>query len=549
MKKIIILFTLFLTLFASNFDFVEPNEAFKVKITQNKEKISINLKLHKDIYVYHDRIKIFLDKSDITKEVFKTKPIKYHEFLVHFNALYINIPDTLIKKYNAKKLTFKYQGCSSKGLCYAPMQKEFNIKQTITSKTTTTSINQNIDESANIANMLKNANIFIVLGSFFIFGLLLSLTPCIFPMIPILSSILIQQANIEGKKLSAKSGFFIALVYVLSMSVAYTIAGILAGLFGTNLQAALQNPVVLVIFSLIFIILAFSLFGYYNIELPQSLQNKINKISGKKSGIVGVAIMGFLSALIVGPCVAPPLAGALLYIGQTGDTLLGGSALFVMSLGLGVPLLLIGLGANKLMPKPGGWMESVSKFFGIIMLALAIYMLDRVIEPLFSNILFVILFIFSIFYMIRQQNKLSYIFASISLILTLFFGNLAYKSYSNKSHKLNFAHISSNEQIETIIKSSKKPILIDVWAKWCVSCKELEEITFKDKKVINELKNYYLIKYDVTKNTTENKAFMKKYNLFGPPAILVFKNGKLTIKIIGFKNPKEFLKLIHFKHN
>ena len=545
MKKIIVLFTFFLILFAGNLDFVKPDKAFKVQITQEKNKIIINLKLHKDIYVYHDKIKIFLDKNNITKEVFKTKPIKYHEFLVHFNALYINIPTNLIKKYNAKKLTFKYQGCSKKGLCYTPMQKEYNINQTITTKNKTNIRTNNADESANIADMLKNANIFIVLGSFFIFGLLLSLTPCIFPMIPILSSILIQQANIKGKKLSAKNGFFIALVYVLSMSVAYTIAGILAGLFGTNLQVALQNPVVLVIFSLIFVFLAFSLFGYYNIELPQSLQNKINQISGKKSGIIGVAIMGFLSALIVGPCVAPPLAGALLYIGQTGDALLGGSALFIMSLGLGMPLLLIGLGANKLMPKPGGWMESVSKFFGIIMLALAIYMLDRIIEPIFSNILYTILFIFSIFYMIKQKNKLSYIFATISLILALFFTNIIFKQVNSKNlNELNFVKVDKISKLNNIINSSKKPVLVDIGAKWCVSCKELEEITFKNKAVINELKKYKLIKFDITNNTKEDKALLTKYNLFGPPAILIFKNGKLTTKIIGFKKPKEFLKFL-----
>jgi len=357
-------------------------------------------------------------------------------------------------------------------------------------------------------------------------------------MIPILSSILVQQANQQKQKLSSKNGFFIALVYVVSMSIAYTIAGVLAGLFGTNLQAILQNQITLIIFSLIFVALAFSLFGYYSLELPQSWQNKINNISGKKGGIIGVAIMGFLSALIVGPCVAPPLAGALLYISQSKDAILGGLALFIMGIGLGTPLLIIGLGANKIMPRPGGWMNSVSKFFGIVMLALAIYMLNRILSDTIINILFLILFLFSIFYMYKQKNILSNIFAIISLVIAIFF---TYQLINTKTNTLPYKYVSNLNQLQHIIKTSKKPVIVDFWAKWCVSCKELEEITLMDKKVQKRLKEFLLIKIDVTNNTAKDKEIMSKYQVFGPPVLILFKNNKQIDKLTGFKKPKEFL--------
>ena len=235
-------------------------------------------------------------------------------------------------------------------------------------------------------------------------------------MIPILSSIIVKAGAKE--KLSSKKGFLLSFVYVLSMSFAYTIAGVLAGLFGSNLQVALQNPYVLSIFAFVFVLLAFSMFGYFKLELPQSLQNKINKSSeGKeKQGFVGIAIMGFLSALIVGPCVAAPLAGALIYIGQTGDAILGGLALFVLSFGMGIPLLLIGLGAGKYMPKPGEWMDSISKIFGLLMLGIAIYMLDRVLDPSLIMYAWAVLMLASALYIQAYKHILVRLISALLLL-------------------------------------------------------------------------------------------------------------------------------------
>ena len=390
MRKFLLLLCLYIYSFSIGFNqgFLEPNEAFKPLFTKQNESLNFKLDLGKDIYLYNDKLKILIKKPqeiEITKEINIPKAVAYEEYIVHFDNLNLTIPFELLKtKVDAKdfEIEVKYQGCSKLGLCYAPMSEKYLVM--LEEKSTKPEIQKetpDVNETDSIASSLKDGNLFLILVTFFGFGLLLSLTPCVFPMIPILSSIIVGASKNEN--MTASRGFFLSLVYVLSMSVAYTIAGIIAGLFGANLQATLQNPYVLVTFALIFVALAFSMFGYFEIKLPESLQTKLNKTTdGKeKQGIVGIAIMGFLSALIVGPCVAPPLAGALVYIGQTGDAFLGGIALFVMSLGMGVPLLLIGLGAGKFMPKPGGWMENITKIFGIVMLGVAIWLLVRVLHP------------------------------------------------------------------------------------------------------------------------------------------------------------------------
>jgi thioredoxin:protein disulfide reductase len=332
----------------------------------------------------------------------------------------------------------------------------------------------------------------------------------------------------------------------------------------------MQNPVVLVVFAGVFIALAFSLFGYYSLELPQSWQNKINSLSGsgeKKGGIVGVAIMGFLSALIVGPCVAPPLAGALVYIGQTGDAVLGGLALFVMSLGLGAPLLLVGAGAGKYMPKPGGWMETVSRIFGIVMLALAIYMLDRILNPTIMMYLWAILFIGAGLYLQEFKHIIARTITTVILVfgIVLLVGAISGATNPLKpldkitsgggaqiaqSKALKFKKIKNIAELEAAIKASDKPVMLDFWAQWCVSCKELDSLTFTDQTVIEELSKYTLLKADVTKNSNDDKELMKKFNVFGPPALIFWdKDGKRepAKRIIGYKAPKDFLAIIQNK--
>lgn len=569
MKKILLLLILFIYSFSLELGnkVLEPEEAFKVKFIKNEDSLNIKFELGKDIYLYHDKLQINIlkpQKIEITKELNIPKPVNYEEFIVHFDDLNLTIPYNLLKsKVDSKEfeIELKFQGCSKAGLCYAPMsQKQILVLNTNIQD----GVSTNINETDSIANSLKEKNLLLVLLTFFGFGLLLSLTPCVFPMIPILSSIIVGAS--KNETMTASRGFFLSLVYVLSMSVAYTIAGVIAGIFGANLQVALQNPYVLVIFALIFVALAFSMFGYFEIRLPQAIQNRVNKTTdGKeKQGILGIAIMGFLSALIVGPCVAPPLAGALVYIGQTGDAILGGLALFVMSLGMGVPLLLIGLGAGKFMPKPGGWMESITKIFGIVMLGVAIWLLDRVLNATIIIYLWALLLLGSAIYLKIYQHILTQLITIVIFILgvVLFVGaisgatnplNPLEKFTSSKmtqvsDEKLIFKKVKNIQELELAIKNSNKPVMLDFWASWCVSCKELEEITFQDEQVINKLQEFTLLKADVTENNDEDKALQKKFGVVGPPALIFWDKDKNEIqasRIIGYKNPKDFLEIVN----
>ena len=580
MKKILLFLLTFVYSFSLELNpkVLEPEEAFKTTFTKNQDDLNIKLELGKDIYLYDDKIKILVSKPqkiDITEELNVPEPVTYDEFIVHFNNLDLTIPFSLLKSKidsNEYEIEFHFQGCSKLGLCYAPINEKYLLtlaevapkvetKKDIEQKIET---NENLSETDSIANSLKEKNLLLVLVTFFGFGLLLSLTPCVFPMIPILSSIIVGAS--KNETMTASRGFFLSLVYVLSMSVAYTIAGVIAGIFGANLQVALQNPYVLVVFALVFVALAFSMFGYFEIKLPQSIQTKLNKTTdGKeKQGIAGIAIMGFLSALIVGPCVAPPLAGALVYIGQTGDALFGGLALFVMSLGMGVPLLLIGLGAGKFMPKPGGWMESITRIFGIVMLGVAIWLLDRVLDATIIIYLWALLLLGSAIYLKIYQHILTQLITVVLFILgvVLFVGAISgatnplnplekftsSKAVQSLDEKLVFTKIKNIQELELAIKNSDKPVMLDFWASWCVACKEFEEITFKDEEVIKKLQGFTLLKADVTANNDDDKALQKMFGIVGPPGIIFWDKNKKEItssKIVGYKNSKEFLEILN----
>ncbi|MFA7084818.1 MAG: protein-disulfide reductase DsbD [Arcobacteraceae bacterium] len=574
MKKILLLCVSFLCAFAFTNDFLEPHEAFKPTVTQTNDKIIFEVELGKDIYLYNDKLKVFLtqpQKIELTSKATIPTAEFYDDFMVNFGDPTVKVEIALseIKAVaNAQdfEIEFLFQGCSKAGLCYAPMSEKFQVggvSSTILQDVQPIQISQN--ETDMITSTLKNKSGAIVLLTFFGFGLLLSFTPCVFPMIPILSSIIVNAGN--KTQMSAKKGFLLSLVYVLAMSVAYTIAGVIAGIFGANLQATLQNPYVLVVFALVFVALAFSMFGYFRIEPPQWLQSKVYKTTSdqKSHGIVGIAVMGFLSALIVGPCVAPPLAGALVYIGQTGDALLGGLALFAMSLGMGIPLLAIGAGAGKFMPKPGGWMSSVSKLFGVLMLAIAIWMLERIMGEI-TLYLWAILLIGSAIYWYEQNYKhllvktviaLVFIYGVVSFVGAISGANniinpLEKLTQNNSANiiqnELSWVYVKNNQELDAAIKNSTKPIMLDFYAAWCVSCKELENITFKDVQVVEKLKEFTLIKADVTNNTEEDKALQKRFGVFGPPALIFWNEKKEEVneaKIIGYKNAEDFLTIIN----
>lgn len=548
----------------------------------NANTLLVAWDIHPEYYLYHDKFFIDVKGAEIGRVDFPKGKIKddplFGKVQIHKNRLELEVP---LRNIASQNITFtaKYQGCWTGGICYPPQEKNVDLVLPIQGKidtpvstpkpgaNTQTAPAADLNETDQIAALLQQDNIFWVLLSFFGFGLLLSLTPCVFPMIPILSGIIVGQKG----EITTRKALIMSIVFVLAMSVTYSIAGVLAGYFGENLQVLFQTPWVLVVFSLVFVALAFSMFGYYEIQLPAGLQAKIANMSNKQEGghLVGVAIMGFLSALIVGPCVAPPLAGALIYIGQTGDALLGGLSLFVMSLGMGAPLILIGAGVSKL-PRAGGWMDNVKYIFGILMLAVAIWLIERIIPSIASLALWAALLSIAPIAM-GVLNKLSdtpsawgRIFKAIGL-LVMFYGILlwglvargggdmlaplsgwgASSAQATQAH-VQFEKIKSIEDLDKALTRGQKNnqvVMLDFYADWCISCKELERFVFSNAEVVNAMKNTIALQADVTDNDAIDKALMAKFNIIGPPGILFFKDGveHRSQRIVGEINAQGYL--------
>lgn len=560
---------------SSGADLLPADEAFQLQVSSNNNnQLILDFRVAEGYHLYKDKIKATLKQGNailgslqLPEAVQANDPVFGDVQVYHgdFQAILPveNIADTA-------EIEIQYQGCSSEsGVCYPPAKKQMTLQasdfnQVSTNLPTQTTTSENLSETDQITSTLQNSSVWIVIGTFFLFGLLLSLTPCVFPMIPILSSIIVGQ----GDQLTTRKAFIMSLVYVLAMSVTYTVAGVLAGIFGENLQVLFQNPWIIGSFALIFIALAFSMFGFYELQLPSGLQSKITNLSNKQQGgtLTGVAIMGFLSALIVGPCVAPPLAGALIYIGQTGDALLGGTALFAMSMGMGVPLLLLGTSAGKLLPRAGAWMDNVKAIFGVLMIGVAIWMAERILPEWTILFAWAALLIGSAIYLGALEpvgNKSGWhklaksigviflIYGVVMLIglaggsknvlqpLTVF--QSTGTSNSSQTEHLNFKSISTLAELKQEIAKGN-PVMLDFYADWCISCKEMEKFTFSDPTVQSALANVTLLKADVTANNADDKELMKAFNIIGPPAILFFnqQQEQKAQRVVGFKKADAF---------
>lgn len=590
--KLLLLVTTFLsagfdTIHQKN-DFPPVEEAFKVSAVQKGDVIETKIILADKIHITADTLKYSIVKpKEIALNVVKPEAHEVDGDMLYEEDVLVNIP---VKNISSKvagdyTLSISFSGCSDNGICYSPINKQYTFKGDPNAKVGFfDKLADALDESNpnGIVDLFMGESSFFIILLFLILGLFLALTPCIFPMIPILSSIIVSQSG-EGKP-SASKGFFISLIYVLSMAITYTTVGVISGLLGADIQSAMQNPWVLTTFALMFFALAISLFGYYEIQLPSKWQSKINSASdsAQGKGIIGTAIMGFLSAFIIGPCVAPPLAGAVIFISQTGDALLGGVALFAMSMGMGLPLLLVGVGAGKFMPRPGGWMTAVSQTFGVVMLALAIFMLGKVVSPTITMILWSLLFMGTAFYMgvfdgstaRSGMKKLFQLLAFVFLIYgaSIFVGVLSgAKSMLHPFSNFTKAMVVqgtvsaspvattdieakagySIEKLQKEVEASTKLVMVDFRKDSCASCDELEEFTFPDPAVQEELKRFTLITIDITANTDEEKALEKHYGLFGTPSIIFFdkENNPLPKKsLAGFVPADKFVKHLKSIH-
>lgn len=562
--------------FGDEQEILPPDEAFKLTvISQGAQALEAYFEIAPNHYLYKDRIQFEIEgkppvklsptlpKGDIKDDPNFGKMEVFHQ---SFTSL-IALPSSLAQSIRVKA---SYQGCSEKGLCYAPIKKTFDVALPANTESTAkqlpspqTSPDEHNDEAT---TLLKSGKLWLIIAGFFGFGLLLSLTPCVLPMIPILSGIIVG-----GQHVGRMHTFNLSLAYTLGMALSYTLAGIAAAYSGQLISNTLQNPWALGFGAFVFVLLALSMFGFYELKLPDSLENSMIKMSNRMKGgrFAGVFVMGALSALIVSPCVAAPLAGALLYISQSHDVVLGGVALFSLSIGMGVPLLLIGASAGSLLPKTGSWMNAVRNFFGVIMLAMAVWILSPVIPKVLQMVLWASLLIVPAIYMHaldalpQHAHHWAKFWKGVAIMMLIYgicilvgaasgatsplqpLSQLSLKTTSQHSQGLNFKRIKTIAELDNTIAAAKgKPVMLDFYADWCVACKEMEAETFTDAQVQSALKDTLLLQADVTQNTAEDTALLKRFGLYGPPGILFFDtNGQQlqALKVIGFQNASQFL--------
>ncbi len=567
--------------------FLAPDAAFGLEVSvRDSQTLIASFKIAPDYYLYRDKIsftvasgnaklvKLDLPAGEMTHDPNLGDLLVFHQ---SFQAA-INLARADGAPQNLT-LDATYQGCSEKGLCYPPINKSLTIALPAVEKAQPSgtltdgapSAGGLESDGSQIAKLFKQGSFWLIVSFFFGAGLLLAFTPCMFPMVPILSGIIVGR----GHHITHLHGFILSLAYVLGMAITYAAVGVAAGFSGTLLSNAMQTPLALGSFAVAFVLLALSMFGLYELQLPAALQSRLTTTSNKLHGghLSGVFVMGALSAIIVGPCVAAPLAGALLYIGQTHDAVLGGAALFSMALGMGVPLLLIGASAGTLLPRAGAWMDSVKRFFGVLLLALAIWIVAPVIPVATQMILWSALLVLSAIYLgaldaLPHTAKGLHKFGKGVGILALLLG-IAYlvgalsgardplrplgalgsaSAQGEAASALPFTRVKTSAELDARIAQARgKVVMLDYYADWCVSCKEMERFTFSDPRVQAKLKNVVLLQADVTANGADDKALLQRFQLFGPPAILFFDPQGREIsdfRVTGYQNAEQFLETL-----
>ncbi len=579
-------------------DFLDPEAAFKLKAELNNSRaIELHWEIAKGYKLYRDKVKVAVETGKaqlqspvLPKGIKLTDPSTNETVEIYHEKLAVEVP--LVKADGIFTLHVEYQGCAEDGLCYPPITRLFKVDPDKPGVLVAADDHSPISEIATdkgsvqkepkgslskegaAENDLSLATATLAGGSlwkislaFLVFGLLLSFTPCVLPMIPILSSIIVGEGDVNRRR-----SFLMAVAYCFGMALVYTLLGVAAGLAGEGLAGALQKPWVLAVFALLLVLLSLSMFDVYQLQMPVSIQNKLNNTSRNLKGgrFAGVFIMGALSALIVGPCVAAPLAGTLVYISQTRDVILGGLALFSMAMGMSVPLLLVGLSAGSLLPKAGAWMIGVKYVFGLLLIAVAIWMVSPVLPAsavllawgAFAILCAVFLGVFNaspqklsiaqrfgktfgiVFFIIGGLEIVGAASGGTNALEPLSHFHTASVTGSAEEKKVNFTRIRSAEELDRALQSAKKPVMLDFYADWCVACKEMDRFTFHDPKVIEQLKDLTLLQVNVTSNTNDDRALMKRFGLFGPPGIIFFDAAGKEIpdsRIVGIMDAGNFV--------
>jgi thiol:disulfide interchange protein DsbD len=594
-------FTLFVTTPGAAEEFLDPAIAFRFEARMaDPQTAEVTYTIAPKYYMYRERF-AFRSSNPAVKLGTPAIPpgtVKYDQTFekdveTYKGTLTIRIP---VEGDGAFTLTATGQGCADAGLCYPPQDHTASLSAgeggaaapalpigaaapqgglsrplsstpmaesaptaptapAIPATPATPAAPPAQSDLSNIAGILGGGSLLAIIPAFILLGLGLAFTPCVLPMVPILSSIIVG----EGKNVSRARGFLLSVTYSLGMAIVYTLLGVGAGLAGEGLAAALQNPWVLGTFALLIVAMSLSMFGFYQLQLPGALQTSLSNVSNRQQSgkLAGVFAMGAISALIVGPCVAAPLAGALVYISQTRDVFLGGAALFSMAVGMSIPLLLVGVSAGSLLPRVGAWMESVKRLFGVLMLAMAIWLVSPVIPPVAQMLLWAALLLGYGFYLLRHtRHWASMAFGAAFVLMGGMqlvgvasggrdaFAPLVHLSGTPQHHGLVFTRIKTVDQLDAALAANAgKTVMLDFYADWCVSCKEMEKFTFVDPKVQAKLANTALLQVDVTANDAADKAMLKRFGLFGPPGIILFDDQGREIadsRVIGYQNAEKF---------
>jgi thiol:disulfide interchange protein DsbD len=561
------------TMFASTAhaddEYLAPDVAFKFSAKMaDAQTIVVSYAVADGYYLYRERFAFKAYGAKLGEPVIPAGKIKYDETFqkdveTYHKAVTIRIP---VQALGAFTLVATSQGCADKGLCYPPMESKEQLNvNALTMDAASSGQLASVDaarqampdsEEGTIERSLKSGKLLTIIPLFLLLGLGLAFTPCVLPMVPILSGIIVG----EGAGIKRSRGFTLALVYSLGMAIVYTALGTAAGLIGEGLAATLQNPWVLSVFALLMIVLALSMFDIYQLQMPAVIQTRLSQVSGQQAAgkLFGVFAMGAISALIVGPCVAAPLAGALIYISQTRDVVIGASALFAMAIGMSVPLLLIGLSAGVLLPRTGNWMNTVKRFFGVLMLAVALWMVSPVIPASAQMLGWAVIGIGYGAYMLWGakggwfSKAVGVVFTVLGILQLVGVATggrdaltpLSHLQAAEQGSRITFMRVKTVADLDNALtQSAGKHVMLDFYADWCVSCIEMEKLTFPDPRVRAQLADMVLLQVDVTKNDADDKEMLRRFELFGPPGIIFFDGQGKEIRggrVIGFQNADKF---------